>query len=106
MYSKQAQTKSTRIKMTQKQKGDIAPDVRNRVKERSNGVCEICDMDRAQHMAHVTSRVRIGHKTTPDDILHTCIYCHIWLDGTIQGMAYKEGIRTDRERTRRMEEMK
>jgi hypothetical protein len=106
MYSKEDQIKSNRIKKTQRQKGDISLKVRQEVKTRSNGACEVCDMQRATEMAHVISRVRIEHKTTADDILHTCYECHKWLDESIHGAAYKEGIRTDRERTRRMEGMK
>ena len=106
MYSKEDQIKSNRIKQTQRQKGDISLKVRQEVKTRSNGACEVCDMARATQMAHVISRVRIEHKTTADDILHVCYDCHKWLDGSFDGMKYKEGIRTDRERIRRMEGMK
>lgn len=88
-YSKEKQLKSKRIKLTQKQKGDISPQVRLEVWERSNGACEMCDRNRAVQMAHITSRVRIEHKTTKKDLIHVCVECHKYLDETPQGQQIK-----------------
>lgn len=90
MYSKESQIKSKRIKQTQRQKGEISANTRKEVSSRSNGVCEICDSQRATQMAHITSRKRIEHKTTAEDLIHVCIRCHVWLDQTAEGKKYKE----------------
>ena len=90
MYSKEEQLKKNRIKLTQKQKGDISNKVREEVKERSNNICEICLRKKAFHLAHITSRKRIEHKTKAKDLLHSCIECHLWLDNTKEGKEYKE----------------
>ena len=90
MYSKEEQLKRNRIKLTQKQKGDISQKVREEVKERSNNICEICLRKKAVHLAHITSRKRIEHRTTANDLLHSCIECHYWLDNTKEGKEYKE----------------
>jgi hypothetical protein len=89
-YSKEKQLKSKRIKLTQKQKGNISQQTRLEVNERSNGVCEICDSQRATQMAHITSRVRIEHKTTKKDLVHVCVKCHKYLDETKQGKKLKD----------------
>jgi 5-methylcytosine-specific restriction endonuclease McrA len=89
-YSKQFQTRGKRVKQTQRQKGDITAQTRREVQERSNGACEICDRQKATQMAHITSRKRIEHKTTADDLIHVCVSCHQWLDQTAEGRKYKE----------------
>jgi 5-methylcytosine-specific restriction endonuclease McrA len=89
-YSKQFQTRGKRVKQTQRQKGEISPNTRQEVHERSNGACEICDRQKATQMAHITSRKRIEHKTTAQDLLHVCVTCHKWLDETAEGKGYKE----------------
>jgi 5-methylcytosine-specific restriction endonuclease McrA len=89
-YSKQFQTRGKRIKQTQRQKGEINAQTRREVHERSNGACEICDRQRATQMAHITSRKRIEHKTTADDLIHVCVSCHQWFDQTAEGRKYKE----------------
>ncbi|MCY9544138.1 hypothetical protein M5X02_26240, partial [Paenibacillus alvei] len=55
-YSKEAQLKSKRIKETQKQKGDISPSVDAELKDRSQGICELCGKKRAIERAHLTGR--------------------------------------------------
>ena len=89
-YSKSYQTRGKRVKQTQRQKGEISLSARVEVKERSNGACEICDRQRATQMAHITSRKRIEHKTTSQDLIHVCVTCHKWLDETAEGKIYKE----------------
>ena len=89
-YSKSHQTRGKRIKQTQRQKGEISAQTRKDVAERSNGACEICDRERGTQMAHITSRKRIEHKTTADDLIHVCVKCHQWLDQTEEGKKYKE----------------
>jgi len=89
-YIKLHQTRGKRIKQTQRQKGDISPQTRKEVAERSNNACEICDRQRATQMAHITSRKRIEHKTTSLDLLHVCVECHQWLDQTAEGKQFKK----------------
>lgn len=88
-YPKDKQISSRRVKLTQRQKGEISHAVRLQVWERSNGACEMCDAQRAVQMAHITSRKRIEHKTTKKDLIHVCITCHKYLDETPQGQQVK-----------------
>lgn len=97
-YPKSAQLYSKRIKPTQRQMGNITQKVREVVKERSNGVCEVrmkCTGARAVDMAHITGRKQINRRTTPEDLLHSCKACHIWLDETVEGIRYKRRLRGD-----------
>jgi len=89
MYSKEKQLYSNRIRPTQKKKGSISDKVRREIKQRSDGVCERCDANRAVHMAHIISRKNINHVTTSKDLLHLCIQCHKWLDETVEGINWK-----------------
>jgi len=85
-------TKHKRIKLTQRQLGEITPAVRKQVKERSQGICEVrvkCAGSRAYEMAHLIGRGHMEWKTTADDLLHSCVDCHRWLDGTPEGIRYK-----------------
>lgn len=88
----------TRIKPTQRQKGVISTKVREEVKERTMSHCELYRVRRdkctwvAREMAHITSRKQIDHVTTADDLLHVCIPCHRWLDGTPEGIKYKRSL--------------
>jgi len=79
-------TKSVRIKQTQKQMGDISPSVDAELKDRSNGVCEMCEKNWATQRAHLTGRKQLDWKTEVTDLIHVCTECHKWLDGA-------EGIR-------------
>jgi hypothetical protein len=88
-------TKSQRIKPTQKQLGEITPNVRQEVKERSQGVCEVqkkCTGAIAREMAHLINRGRMEWKTTAEDLLHSCVECHRWLDGTPEGIKYRRSL--------------
>ncbi|ARF67060.1 hypothetical protein B7C51_19280 [Paenibacillus larvae subsp. pulvifaciens] len=85
-YSKAQQVRSKRVKLTQKQMGDISPSVDAELKARSQGVCEFCGAARATERAHITGRKQIDHKTEVTDLLHTCTECHRWLDGTVEGI--------------------
>lgn len=90
-YSKAKQTQSKRVKLTQRQKGDIDSNVRKEVRERSEGICEVrikCAGARAVQQAHITGRKQIDHKTTALDLLDSCLTCHKYLDEN------QEGIRT------------
>jgi hypothetical protein len=81
------------VKQTQKQKGDISDKVRKEVKERSGGVCEVqlkCTGAFGLQMAHVIGRKQIAHKTTANDILHSCVECHVYLDTTPDGIQWKK----------------
>jgi hypothetical protein len=85
--------KSVRVKLTQRQKGEISNKVRAEVRERSGGYCEVeikCKGASAVQQAHITGRKQIDHKTTALDLLDSCLECHQYLDG------HPEGIRTKR----------
>lgn len=95
-YTKEMQTKSKRIKPTQRQMGDISPSVRAKVKERSKGICEVkkrCTGAQGVQMAHIVGRKQLTRKTTEHDLLHACIACHKWLDETAEGIKYKRGLK-------------
>lgn len=94
--TKEQQLFKKRQKPTQKQMGDISANVRKAVRERSGGVCEVrkrCDGATAAEMAHITGRKQISHRTTAEDLLDSCIDCHRWLDGTVEGIKFKKGLR-------------
>lgn len=85
-----------RGKPTQKQMGDISSKVRKEVRERSGGICELrirCHGSPAVQQAHITSRVRINHKTTAEDLRDACIACHRYIDETPEGIRYKKSMR-------------
>lgn len=89
-------TTKTRIKPNQRMKGYISTKVREEVKERSEGICEVkkkCTGAFAREMAHITSRKQLNHVTTASDILHSCIECHRWLDGDPEGIRYKKSLK-------------
>ncbi|EHQ63639.1 hypothetical protein PDENDC454_04209 [Paenibacillus dendritiformis C454] len=88
-YSKGTQLKSKRVKDTQKQKGDISPSVDAELKERSKGICEICEKAWATERAHLTGRKQLDWKTKVTDLLHLCTECHRWLDGTPEGIRFR-----------------
>ena len=79
-------TKSKRVKLTQKQMGDISPSVDAALKERSKGICELCEKEWATERAHLTGRKQLKWKTTEDDLLHLCTRCHDWIDEDPEGM--------------------
>lgn len=84
-------TTYNRIKLTQKQMGDISTQVRKEVGDRSEGICEVrikCNGAIAVQQAHITGRKQIDHKTTALDLLDSCLACHKYLDEV------QEGIRT------------
>lgn len=83
-------TKSTRIKQTQKQMGDISPSVDAELKDRSKGVCEMCGKAWATERAHLTGRKHLDWKTKVTDLLHLCTDCHRWLDGTPEGIRFRK----------------
>jgi len=91
--TKQMQTHSKRVKLTQRMMGDISSKVDKQLKERSGWVCERCRSARAAERAHITGRKHLTHKTTVDDLLHLCTPCHRWLDGTIEGIKHNRKLR-------------
>lgn len=95
-YTKAQQLYSRRVKLTQKQMGDITPKVRKQVRERSGGICEVrekCDGAFAVQQAHITGRGHLNHKTTAEDLLDSCLACHNWLDQNPEGIRYRRGLR-------------
>ncbi len=101
--TKESQLHRTRIKPTQKQMGDISTKVRKRVNERSNNCCERCMKHKSAvwtlEQAHITSRVRISHKTTEYDLVRLCGpstqsgTCHHWVESTRIGKDWLEAFR-------------
>jgi len=88
-FPKSKQLYNKRSKVTQKQKGNISTNVREQVFERSNGICERCNSQRATQMAHIVGRKQIDHITNEKDLLHVCVPCHRWLDETPEGIKHK-----------------
>jgi hypothetical protein len=82
--------------LTQKQMGDISPQVRKEVRERSKGICELrikCSGARTVQQAHITGRKQLTHKTTAKDLRDACVACHIYIDETPEGIRYKRKLR-------------
>ncbi|WP_211750420.1 hypothetical protein [Paenibacillus sp. Marseille-Q4541] len=84
--------KLKRIKETQKQMGDISPQVDRELKERSFGLCELCGKAIATERAHLTGRKQLDHKTKVTDLLHLCSECHDWLDEDPNGIRARKFI--------------
>ncbi|MNC07124.1 hypothetical protein D3C75_546570 [compost metagenome] len=85
-----------RVKLTQRQMGDISPNVRKQVRERSGGICELqirCNGSPAVQQAHITGRKQLTHKTTADDLRDACIACHRYIDETPEGIRYKRTLK-------------
>ena len=81
--------------LSQRQLGAITPKVRQEVRERSGGVCEVricCDGAFATEQAHDQSRNTIDHRTTANDLLDSCNACHSYLDRTAEGMQLRRSI--------------
>jgi hypothetical protein len=91
-YTKHSQIQSTRVKLTQRQMGDISAVVDKQLKERSGGICERCRSARATERAHIIGRKHLTHKTTVNDLLHLCTKCHDWLDETVDGIKYRRSL--------------
>jgi hypothetical protein len=87
-------TKSNRVKPTQKQMGDISTTVDGELKERSQGICEMCGKARATERAHLTGRKQLKKKTAVTDLIHLCTKCHDWLDETPEGIMSRKFIVT------------
>lgn len=94
-YSKDKQLGGKRIKPTQRQMGAISPKVDKELKERSEGICELCTAAKATQRAHITGRKQIDHRTTVEDLLHVCVPCHKWLDESVEGIRYRKSLRGD-----------
>ena len=90
LFPKWKQLIKKRIKPTQRQMGNISKKVRELVKERSNGICERCNRQRATQMAHLIGRKQLNTVTTDRHLLHLCVACHRWLDETVEGIKYKK----------------
>jgi hypothetical protein len=84
-YSKDDQCKSNRVKLTNSQKTELSAKEVKRLRERSNGVCERCDRQRAAEKAHVERRWHSVKRPTAEDFVHLCITCHRWCDGSKVG---------------------
>ncbi|OXM83999.1 hypothetical protein [Paenibacillus rigui] len=93
--SKEWQTRGLRNKPTQRQMGSISPKVDKQLKERSEGICELCTAAKAVQRAHITGRKQIDHRTTVDDLLHVCLPCHKWLDESVEGIKHKRKLQAE-----------
>lgn len=74
-----------RNKPSRRQRSEIPPKEVKRLKERSGGVCERCDRQRATDKAHVERRQHSTDIPTSEDFLHLCNSCHVWADGSRDG---------------------
>lgn len=93
--TKQQQTARKRVKRTQRQRGAISPRVRQEVRARSKGICEIrmrCNGAHAVEQAHLHGR-RLIDETTSELLKDSCKECHVWLDETPDGIRYKRQLR-------------
>ena len=94
--SKESQLYNNRKgKKNQRMRGAISPSVREQVKARSKGLCEVrkrCNGSPGVHMAHLQSRNTI-EETTAEMIRHACLACHQWLDTNDEGIKYKRALR-------------
>lgn len=82
-------------KPNQRKRGAISPSVREEVRNRSKGLCEVrkrCAGSQALEMAHTKSRNTID-ATTSADLLHACVECHRWMDTQPDGIKYKRMLR-------------
>jgi hypothetical protein len=52
------------------------------VRERSEGICEICGQKRAAQMHHRRNRSQSG-QWQPSNILHICLEDHVWIGANI-----------------------
>lgn len=89
-------SKTVKVKLSQKQMGDISAKVDKQLKARSKGICEVkerCNGAPALERAHMTGRRTIPHKTTVNDLLHACVECHRWMDETPEGIRFKRSVR-------------
>jgi hypothetical protein len=93
-YPKSKQLYKVKVKLSQRQLGDISANVRAEVKIRSGGQCEIrkkCTGAQGVHMAHLTTRSKLTSRTTANDLKHSCVACHLYLDG--EGISYRNELR-------------
>ena len=78
--------KSVRIKQTQKQLGSIPDAASKALKERSGGVCEMCNAAPATQRAHIVGRKHLKqHDRRAGDLAHfnliyLCVECHQLID--------------------------
>lgn len=83
--TKSSQTGSKRSKLTRKQRSELSPKEDKRLKERSNGVCEKCDRQRATERAHIERRWKSEDKPIAEEFAHLCILCHRFCDSCHEG---------------------
>lgn len=73
----------------------ITAAVRERVTQRSGGVCEICGRRAAGHMHHRRPRKMGGSRrpstNSPANFLHICPLCHQWIEIVSRGHARSWG---------------
>lgn len=97
-YTKQQQTHSRRIKPTQRQMGAISQTVRQEVRARSGGICEVrqrCNGAKAVQQAHIIGRKQLTQRTTAATLLDSCLECHKWMDETTDGIRHKRRLRDE-----------
>lgn len=95
-YTKDFQTRKNRVDKPEKIKhnrnkpsravlSNLSAKEDKRLKERSGGVCERCDRQRATERAHIVRRRNHTVKPVAEDFAHLCTACHRWADGSREG---------------------
>ncbi|MDF2651401.1 MAG: hypothetical protein K0Q73_7206 [Paenibacillus sp.] len=87
-YSKADQLHNTRQKPSRHAISNLSAKEDKRLKERSNGVCEKCDRQRATERAHVSRRHNHSVKPVAEDFVHLCSACHRGCDKDREGRAW------------------
>jgi predicted RNA-binding protein YlxR (DUF448 family) len=92
--TKESQTKKVRVKLTQRQMGEISTKVDKQLKNRSQWLCERCRAARAVQRAHLIRRGQLNWKTTVNELAHLCLPCHKFIDESGEpGRAWSEQFR-------------
>lgn len=76
-------------KTAQSRMGDIGDQADAELKDRSGGICELCEKAEAMERAHLTGRPHMDENTAAKDLMHLCVPCHRWLDQTPEGIRCK-----------------
>lgn len=84
-----------RNKPTAAQRGLVNQSTRNKLKQRSKGLCERCGRGgQPLEAAHLVRRWRIEGKTTVDLLAHLCLPCHFYCDNTANGRKWLNEFKT------------
>lgn len=84
-YPKSEQLQHKQIKPSRRQRSELCAKEDKRLKERSGGVCERCDRQRATQRAHIERRWKSEDKPVAEEFAHLCVGCHVWADKSQEG---------------------